>query len=69
MPEDTYDQIVTFAHVLHECGQVSDCDELLAYFDRPWRWQKERDKFHALGGRTDQTTLNAMAELWANGDF
>lgn len=34
MPDDSYDQIVAFAHVLLECGQVSDCDEMLMYFDR-----------------------------------
>lgn len=67
--DDSYDQIVTFGHVLHECGQVSDFDELFAYFDRPWRWQKERDKFHELGGRTDKATLDAMQELWDTGQL
>lgn len=69
MSEHTYDQIITFGHVLHECGQISDCDELLAYLDRPWRWQKERDKFLELGGRTDKATLDAMSELWAKGEL
>lgn len=26
---DSYDEIVTFGHVLLECGQVTSCDELL----------------------------------------
>lgn len=69
MLDDSYDQIVTFGRVMLECGQVSDCDEMLAYFERPWRWQKERDKFHELGGRTDKPTLDAMQRLWDAGEL
>jgi len=62
-----YDEIIAFAHVLHECGQVSDIDEVLAYLERPWRWQKEFSRWQELGGTLARETLDIMSSEWNEG--
>jgi len=62
-----YDEIVAFARVLHECGQVSDIDDVLRYLEKPWKWQKEFSRWQELGGRLTKETLDTMSNEWAEG--
>ena len=62
-----YDEIVAFGRVLHECGRVSDMDELFSYLEKPWRWQGEFERWRELGGRLDKETLDTMSNEWAEG--
>lgn len=38
---DTYDNVYVLAKVLHEAAQLIDAEDLLSYFEKPWRWERE----------------------------
>lgn len=64
-----YDEIIAFGKVLHECGQVSDLDELFAYLEKPWRWQKEFNYWQAEGSTLEKEVLFSMREAWEMGEL
>ncbi len=45
-----YEELLSFARVLEECGAfVEDTKMLLTYFEKPWKWTPEHEKWIALG--------------------
>jgi len=38
---NSYDSTVAFAHVLVEFGQLNNVEDVLRYFEKPYKWQKE----------------------------
>jgi len=38
---NSYDNTVAFAHVLVEFGQLNNVEDVLRYFEKPYKWQKE----------------------------
>ena len=41
MTEDKYNEIVAFARHMQEEGEF-DARDLIAYFEKPWKWEDER---------------------------
>lgn len=64
-----YDKIIAFGHVLHECGQVSDLDELFAYLEKPWKWMLEFEYWKNEGGTLETDVLSRMREAWETGEL
>ncbi len=51
-----YAELLAFARILKECGafhesteEGEEIDALLYYFEKPWKWTGEHDKWVALG--------------------
>lgn len=64
--EGGYDDIVTFGHVLAKTvfyGSNEPMDALLAYFDKPYKWETEYQKWLELGGTLDRECVEAF-ETW-----
>lgn len=62
---ETYDERVTFAHVLVDAEMLWDAVDVLAYFDRPWRWEPEYQVWREVGGETrDAETTKAFQQRW-----
>ena len=38
---NSHDNTVAFAHVLVEFGQLNSVEDVLRYFEKPYKWQKE----------------------------
>lgn len=57
-----YDDIVAFGHVLIEAGGFN-ARELLAYFEKPHKWEKEYRRWRQLGGTLDSYVIAEMGSL------
>lgn len=60
-----YDEIVTFGHVLARIFAGSECavESLLAYFEKPHKWEAEYQQWRKLGGTLDAECLDEF-EKW-----
>lgn len=66
--EGGYDDIVTFGRVLAETvfSGGDDCVELLlAYFEKPHKWEGEYRQWLRLGGVLDKECLNRFSDWYA----
>lgn len=60
-----YDNIVSFGHVLAKTiflGDEDPVESLLAYFEKPHKYEREYRKWIELGGTLDQDCLNRFAD-------
>lgn len=60
---DEYDNIVTFGRVLAETlffGTEEPVKSLLAYFEKPHKWEGEYQKWRELGGTLDRECLESL---------
>jgi len=66
---DSYDDIVTFGHVLAATifyGNEEPVKDLLHYFEKPWQWEREFQKWRELGGTLDEPCLDAFERWYDN---
>lgn len=66
-----YDEIVMFGHVL--VATVFQCveepaNDLLGYFDKPHKWEREYQKWRELGGTLDRDCLRRFEDWHDNKD-
>ncbi len=61
----SYDDIVTFGHAMYRIWQYSSepGSLLLDYFEAPYKWEAEYQKWRKLGGTLDKECLDAF-EHW-----
>lgn len=67
-----YDDIVTFGHVLAKTifyGSDDPVSSLLAYFEKPHKWETEYRKWRELGGTLDDECLHQFEEWSDNRGF
>ena len=48
------DSIHTFATVLHRAGVLDTVDDVLYFFEKPWKWDNEYDKWVEFGQPLDE---------------
>lgn len=65
-----YDDVVTFGHVLATvvfAGNDEPVKDLLAYFEKPWKWESEYYEWRRVGGTLNEKCLDAFHK-WYHGN-
>lgn len=65
--EGGYDDVVTFGRVLAEtlfCDGDNPVELLLAYFEKPHKWEGEYRQWLAFGGTLDQECLDSFKDRY-----
>jgi hypothetical protein len=54
-------EVLAFARVLHGAHyftvDVDPCEAMLSYFEKPWKWTAEREKYTAWRAQNPETEL------------